>query len=163
MLQKTISWVILQVLFALFLFSQVFAQEDVTRKRKAFMKESYDALKAIKRGVAQKDYATVELKAKDIMGHMDQLLDYFPKGSISEKSKAKPEIWDKWDEFSKLPVKVKDVANTLARAAARADEAGVQEQFQALGTEGSPYRPGACYDCHKSFVIPSSQKGKTGG
>ena len=23
----------------------------------------------------------------------------FPKGSLTDKSKAKPEIWDKWSEF----------------------------------------------------------------
>lgn len=150
-------------LLSLSLASSLFAQEDVTRKRKTFMRETYDAMKAIKRGVEEKDYTTIELKAKDIMGDMDKLVDYFPKGSISEKSNAKAEIWDKWDEFKKLPVKVKDVANGLAKAAAAKDEAGVQTQFQALGAAGSPFRPGVCYDCHKSFVTPPPQVKKTGG
>lgn len=150
-------------LLGLSLASSLFAQEDVTNKRKAFMIGTYDALKAIKRGVEQKDYATIELKAKDIMGDMDKLIDYFPKGSISEKSNAKTEIWDKWEEFSKLPVKVKDVANGLAKSAAAKDDAGVQAQFQALGAAGSPFRPGACYECHKSFVNPPPQVKKTGG
>jgi cytochrome c556 len=150
MLQR--RFVILGVfgLLSLFVSTRVFAQEDIVKKRKAFMEANYDDLKAIKRAVEQKDYATVELKAKDIMGRMDHLVDYFPKGSITDKSRAKAEIWEKWDEFSKLPVKVKDVADSLAKAAAAKDEARVQSQFKALGPE-SPFRSGACYECHKDF------------
>jgi cytochrome c556 len=142
----------LYALISILVSTQPFAQEDVVAKRKAFMRENYDAWKAIKRAVEQKDYRTIELKAKDIMGYMDQTLDYFPKGSISEKSRAKAEIWDKWDEFSKTPIKVKDVANALAQAAVAKDEAKVQVQSNALiGPVGSPYRGGACYECHKSY------------
>lgn len=139
------------LLFVLSFSSHLSAQEDATQKRIAYMRATYDDVKAIKRAVEAKDYATVELKAKDIMGSMDKLVDYFPKGSIGEKSRAKAEIWDKWDEFSKIPVKVKDIANSLAKAAAAKDEAGVHAQFKALTPEGSPYRAGACYECHKSF------------
>lgn len=144
---------------ALFASTQLFAQEDVIKKRKDFMEGNYDVLKAIKKGVAQKDYATVELKAKEIMGRMDNVLDHFPKGSTSEKSRAKAEIWEKWDEFTKIPPKVKDVAGSLARAAAARDEAEVQRHFNALGPE-SPFRGGACYECHKSFL---KEKKKSGG
>lgn len=131
--------------------SHLFAQEDVVQKRKAFMNENYDAWKAIKRAVEQKEYATVELKAKDIMGSMDKVLDYFPKGSITGKSRAKAEIWEKWDEFSTHPLKVKEIAGALAKAASAKDEAGVQARFKALGGADSPFRSGPCYECHKSF------------
>ena len=154
---------IIGALFLLSISSHVLAQEDMTKKRIAFMRGNYDALKAIKRAVEEKDYATIELKAKDIMGRMDKVLDYFPKGSIGEKSRAKPEIWDKWDEFSKIPVKVKDVANALVKAAAAKDEAGVQAQFNALGPQGSPYRAGACYECHKTFFNNPPAVKKTDG
>ncbi len=151
------------LLFVVALSPRLSAQEDATKKRIAFMRGNYDAIKAIKRAAEEKDYATVELKAKDIMGNMDHLLDYFPKGSIGEKSRAKPEIWDKWDEFSKLPVKVKDVANGLAKAAAAKDETGVQAQFNALAQGGSPYRAGACADCHKTFFNNPPAVKKTDG
>jgi cytochrome c556 len=130
--------------------TQLFAQEDVVKKRKEFMEKNYDELKAIKKAVEEKDYATIQVKAREIMGNMDTLVDYFPKNSITEKSRAKPEIWEKFDEFKKLPVKVKDVADGLAKAAAAKDEARVQTQFKALGSE-SPFRSGACYECHKDF------------
>jgi cytochrome c556 len=138
------------LLSSLVLVTHSFAQEDIVKKRKAFMEANYDDLKAIKKAVEEKDYPTIELKAKDIMGQMDHLTEYFPKGSITEKSRAKPEIWDRWDEFTKLPVKVKDVAGGLAKAAAAKDETRVQSQFKALGAD-SPFRSGACFDCHKDF------------
>ena len=143
--------------------SQLFAQDDMTKKRIAFMRANYDEIKAIKRAVEGKDYAAVELKAKDIMGNMDKLTDYFPKGSLGEKSRAKAEIWDKWDEFIKLPVKVKDVASGLAKAAAAKDEAGVEAQFKALALDGNPYRVGACADCHKTFFNNPPAVKKTDG
>jgi cytochrome c556 len=137
-------------LLSLFISSPLLAQEDVIEKRKAFMVENYDELKAIKKAVEQKDYATIQVKAKDIMANMDKVLDYFPKGSVSEKSRAKAEIWQNWDQFSKIPLKVKDIAGALSKAAAAKDEAGVQAEFKALGSE-SPFRSGACYECHKDF------------
>jgi len=144
--------------------TQLFAQEDAVAKRKAYMRENYDAWKAVKKAVEEKDYATIQLKAKDIMEHMDHALEYFPKGSITEKSRAKAEIWDKWDEFSKIPVKVKDMANALAQAAAAKDDAKVQAQSKAfLGPEGSPYRGGACFECHKSFFNQPPPVKKAGG
>ncbi len=130
--------------------SPLFAQDDVYSKRKDFMDADYDDLKAIKKAVEQKDYSTVEIKAREIMGSMDKLLDYFPQGIQSEKSRAKPQIWQRWDEFSKLPTKVKDVAGALASAAAAKNDAAVQAQFKALGPD-SPFRSGACFECHKEF------------
>jgi cytochrome c556 len=127
-----------------------FAQDDILKKRKDFMNEQYDSLKAIKKAVEQKDYGTVELKAKDIMGSMDKVPDYFPKGSTSEKSRAKAEIWERPDEFKRDAVKVKEVAGELAKAAAAKDDSRVQTQFKALGPE-SPFKSGACFECHKDF------------
>jgi len=152
------------VLFLLSFSTHLSAQEDMTKKRIAFMRENYDSFKAIKKAVEEKNYATVELKAKDIMGNMDHLLEYFPKDSIGEKSRAKADIWEKWDEFSKIPLKVKDVANGLVKAAAAKDQAAVQAQYKALvGADESPYRSGACYECHKSFMnLPPPSK-KAGG
>ncbi|MBI2229847.1 MAG: cytochrome c [Deltaproteobacteria bacterium] len=109
--------------------SNLFAQQYTIQKRKDLKNENYDALKAVKRAVEEKDYATIAVKARDIMGTMDKVLDASRKGSAGEKSRAKPEIWEKWDQFSKLPVRGKDVAGALAKAAAAKDEAAVQAQF----------------------------------
>lgn len=147
--QRSFLWAGLFVFLSAFISSQLFAQEEIVKKRKDFMNGNYDRVKEIKKAVAEKDYATVETKAKEIMGRMDKALDHFPKGSLTEKSRAKAEIWDKWDGFSKIPLKVKSVAAGLSKAAAAKDEAQVEAQFKALGE--SPFRAGACFECHKDF------------
>jgi cytochrome c556 len=125
---------------------QVFAQEEV-QKRRLLMENNNDAAtKTIKTAVDAKDYPTIELKAKEIMGNMDQLLDLFPKGSLSEKSRAKAEIWDKWDEFTKERDKVKKAAGDLAAGAKAQDEEKVKASFKTLGD--------ACASCHKPFRGP---------
>lgn len=145
-------WAIVFAFLSLFISSQLFAQSDVIEKRQKLMKSNGAASKAIKKAVEEKAYATIETKAKDIMGNMDQVLDLFPKGSTSEKSKAKPDIWDKWDEFSKNPGKVKKAAGELAEAAKAKDDAAVGAKVKALGA--------ACGACHKAF---RAEKKKSGG
>ena len=88
-------------ILALAVSTQVFAQADVIQKRQDAMKGNSAAAKAIKGAVETKDYATVEAKAKDIMGTADKIVSLFPKGSTTGKTKAKPEIWEKPDDFSK--------------------------------------------------------------
>jgi cytochrome c556 len=127
---------------SLFIAGEVFAQQDVIEKRQKLMKDTSAAAKAIKGAVETKDYATIETKAKDIMGNMDKVLDLFPKDSTSEKSRALPAIWEKWDEFSKNPGKVKKAASDLADAAKAKDEK-IGEKVKALGD--------ACGGCHKNF------------
>ena len=140
-------------LLSLVISSQVFAQDEEIQKRRLLMESNNDAAtKAIKNAVAAKDYPNIELKAKEIMENMDRLLDLFPKGSLSEKSRAKPEIWEKWDEFSKHPGKVKKAAQDLADAAKAQDEEKVKDSFKALGQ--------SCASCHKSF---RAEKKKSGG
>jgi cytochrome c556 len=131
------------VMGMLLLAPQLFAQEDVIEKRQKLMKNNGAAAKAIKGGMEQKDYATIETKAKDIGNNMDKVVDLFPKGSTSEKSRALPAIWEKWDEFSKNPAKVKKAANEVAEAAKAKDDAALPAKVKALGD--------ACGGCHKNF------------
>ena len=143
MYQRKFLWAGLFALLSLFISAELFAQADTIEKRQKLMKSNAAATKAIKGAAEQKDHATIETKAKDIMGNMDQVLDLFPKGSTAGKTKAKAEIWDKWDEFSKNPGKVKKAASELADAAKGKDDAAVEAKVKALG--------GACKNCHEPF------------
>ena len=126
--------------------SQVFAQEEI-EKRRLLMETNNDAVvKALVKAVKEKEFAEIQVKVKAIMENMDKLTDLFPKGSISEKSRAKPEIWEKWDEFTKNPGIVKKAAQALADAAKAKDEEEVNAKLKALGD--------ACNVCHKSFRAP---------
>jgi len=123
--------------------AQAFAQADVIEKRQAAMKGNSADAKAIKAAVESKDYATVEAKAKDIMGTADKIPSLFPKGSTTGKTKAKPEIWEKSEDFGKAAKNLSKAAGELAAAAKSGDDAAVGTQVKALGD--------ACGACHKQF------------
>ncbi|MEE8112955.1 MAG: cytochrome c [Nitrososphaerales archaeon] len=151
-----ISFTVLAGLFFLSVASQLFSQEDVIKKRRSLMKSNDRARKAIKAAIAEKDFATIESKAKAIVRNMDKVLDLFPKGSTSEKSRAKKEIWERWGEFSERRDEVKAAAAALAKAAAAEDEAEVKVQTKAVGK----FNKGACGNCHKTFYKSKRKKKK---
>jgi len=123
--------------------TQAFAQADVIEKRQQLMKSQGAAAKAIKGAVETKDYTTVEAKAKDIMGTADKIVSSFPKGSTTGKTKAKPEIWEKSDDFSKAAKNLNKAASELASAAKAGNADDVDVKVKALGE--------ACISCHKQF------------
>lgn len=123
--------------------TQVFAQADVNEKRQNAMKNISAANKAVKAAVEEKNFATVEAKAKDIMGTADQISSLFPKGSTTGKTKAKPEIWEKSEDFGKAAKNLSKAAGELASAAKAGNEADVGVKFKALGD--------TCGACHKQF------------
>ena len=143
----------LAVLFGLlsfFISTQLFARADVIEKRKKLMKANSAANKALKKAFAMEDYATVEAKAKIIAGNAAMILDLFPKGSTGEDSRAKPEIWEKWDEFGKKVAALNGAATALANETMTQDMMKVGPKMKALGA--------ACGSCHKPFRGPRKKK-----
>ncbi len=142
MIRKKIIAPVVIGLGAIFLASQVSAQ-DVVEQRIKLMKANGAASKALKAAVPDKDYATIQVKAKDIAGGMEKVEGLFPKGSTSDKSRALPAIWDKWDEFKSATNNAKKAASELAEAAAAKDASLVDAKYKALGQ--------SCGGCHKPF------------
>jgi cytochrome c556 len=128
---------------ALAISTQAFAQADVNEKRQKLMKSQSAAAKEIKAAVESKNYATVEAKAKDIMGTADQIPGAFPKGSTTGKTKAKAEIWEKNADFVKHAKALSKSAGELAAAAKAGNDAEVGVKLNAMGD--------ACSSCHKAF------------
>ena len=122
--------------------------QSVIDKRGQVMEDTYEALKTIRAAAKQKDYVTIEAQAKQIADNLSPgLLKLFPKGSLSDKSEAHPDIWVRWDEFGQSLEKARGVAEALRTAAAARDEAEVNAQVKAFGTLSA----GACGECHVSF------------
>jgi cytochrome c556 len=122
---------------------QVFAQQEVIEKRQKAMKSNSADVKAIKAAVETKDYATIETKAKDIMGTADKIPSLFPKGSNVGKTKATAAIWEKSDEFAKEAKDLSKASSELASAAKSKDDAAIAAKVKAVGQ--------ACSSCHKEF------------
>jgi len=140
---KTIFTSIGLGVLTLALSSSLYAQSDVIKDRQALMKSNSAAAKAIKAAVEAKDYAAVETKAKDIMGNAEKIPSLFPKGSTAGKTKAKPEIWEKSDQFAKNAKNLGKAASELAAAAKAGNDAEVGVKVKALGA--------VCNSCHKEF------------
>jgi len=127
--------------FSVLIFSaQVFAQVD---KRQDLMKGQSAANKAIKGAVEAKDFATIEAKAKDLMGSSEKIVGAFPKGSDKGKTKATAAIWDKSDDFGIAAKNLNKAAGELAAAAKAKDEAAVTAKVKGVSN--------ACGGCHKAF------------
>jgi len=135
------------ILGSLLVSTQIFAQDDVISKRKALMSQNSKDAKAIADAAKEKDYATVETKAKEIVGNLDAVVKLFPAGSTSEKSRAHPDIWVKNDEFKNKAANARKAAEALSKAAAAKNEAEVNIKVKELGNPSA----GACGDCHKMF------------
>jgi cytochrome c556 len=71
----------------------------------------------------------------------------FPPGSLTEKSKAKPEVWQKWAEFEAAAKTMQAEAEKL-RDAARAKDA---DKTQAIVKD---FGRNACGSCHTPFRVP---------
>ena len=137
------------VLLSLFISTQLFAQVDVIKERRKLMKANSKANKAIKKALKKNEFATLALKAKAIADRMDKkFLDLFPKGTTSEKSRAKAAIWEKWDSFTGKAKSMQEVAELLADAA-RAKHADTV----VLLAQGI-----RCGDCHKPFRKKKKKK-----
>ena len=134
---------ILPALATIALASQLFGQTEMIGRRQQLMKSNGEATKAIKAAAEAKDYATIESKAKEIIGNGDKVLDFFRNGNAPGRTKAKAEIWEKWDEFSRYPANVKKSAGELAEAAKDRDDERIAVKVKALGD--------ACGACHKAF------------
>jgi len=107
-------------------------------------KELNDKLKAGKP-------AAVKVNAQAIALHATRIPELFPQGSTSETSKAKAEIWQKWDEFVKSAETLRSEADQLAVTAA-------DGQAEAVGAQAKKVF-GACKGCHDNFRKPE-KKGK---
>jgi cytochrome c556 len=143
MIQHKLLGASLLALLSLFITSELFAQADVIEKRQKFMKGNSELTKAIKGAAETKDYATIETKAKELMGKVDQIPDLFPKGSTKGKTKATDAIWEKSDDFKAKAAGLKKAASELADAAKSGNTEAVDVKVKALGD--------ACGGCHKAF------------
>ncbi|MBI3303340.1 MAG: cytochrome c [Deltaproteobacteria bacterium] len=106
-------------------------------------KELNDKLKAGK-------FAAVKVNAQAIALHAPRIPELFPQGSTSATSKAKDEIWQKWDEFVKAAQTLRNEADQLAITTAdgKADAVGAQAKKVS----------GACKGCHDSFRKPEKKE-----
>ena len=76
-----------------------------------------------------------------------QIPSLFPEGSLTDKSKARPEIWQRWSEFEASAKNLAIWSERLRDAARAKDERVVTDIMKDFGRV-------ACGSCHDAFRKP---------
>ncbi len=116
--------------------------------RMAKMKELGKNMKAIA-AVAKGEAAfspALNNNAKMINTIAGEFSTLFPAGSGGEKTRAKPEIWQKTAEFDKAIENFRMASAALVKGVATGDQAMIGQALQATGK--------TCGGCHKPFRVP---------
>jgi cytochrome c556 len=76
----------------------------------------------------------------------------FPPGSQTDKSKAKPEVWQKWSEFEAA-------ARTLETQSEQLRDASLKKDADATNAIIKDFGRQACGTCHTPFRVPPPRQG----
>jgi cytochrome c556 len=93
-----------------------------------------------------------KVNAQAIALHATRIPELFPPGSTSEKSRAKEEIWQKWDEFVRMSETFRNDADQLVVVTADGKPDAVGAQVKKVF--------GDCKSCHDSFRKPEKDEHK---
>ena len=106
-----------------------------------------DAQAKLKAGNAE----AVAVNAETMTLIATQIVALFPEGSLTDKSKAKPEIWQKWPEFESAVKNYAMQAEKLRDVARTKDQAATEAVVKDFGRQ-------ACGTCHTPFRVPPPQQ-----
>jgi len=115
------------------------------------MKAHGDAWKNVQDSAKAGNWQAVASNADMMADSAKRIPGLFPEGSMTEKSKAKPEIWQKWSEFQAAAKNLENRAGTLRDQAVAKDAAAVQITVTTFGRD-------ACGTCHTPFRVPPPQQ-----
>jgi cytochrome c556 len=93
----------------------------------------------------------IAVNAETLALTAQQIPALFPEGSLTEKSKAKPEVWQKRAEFDAAAKNLETQAEKLRDAARAKNEQLTQDLVKDFGRQ-------ACGTCHTPFRQPPPQQ-----
>ena len=97
------------------------------------------------------NWEAIAVNAETMALNAAHIPSMFPAGSLTEKSKAKPEIWQKWPEFEAAAKQMQTESEKLRDAARSKNQAAVQAAMATFGRN-------ACGSCHTPFRVPPPQQ-----
>jgi cytochrome c556 len=89
----------------------------------------------------------VAVNAETIAVMATHIPSFFPAGSATDVSNAKPEIWEKWADFQAAAKTLESMAENLRDASRAKDGAVVEAMVKEFGAK-------ACGACHTPFRKP---------
>src|SRR5215831_17899042 len=125
---------------------------EIVEERQQLMKKNGDAWKSIQENAKTGNWAVVAANAEIISKNAARIPSLFPEGSLTDKSKAKPEIWQKWPEFEGTAKKMETEAARLQSTASAGNAEASQDIVKDFGRN-------ACGACHTPFRVPPPRQG----
>jgi cytochrome c556 len=128
------------------------APADVVAERQRLMKLHGGLWRDIQEKAKAGNVEGIAVSAEALALNAQRIAPLFPKGSITDKSKAKPEIWDKWAEFEAAAKKLETESEKLRDAALTKNAGTTQDVMKDFGRN-------ACGSCHTPFRVPPPRQG----
>jgi cytochrome c556 len=123
------------------------ASGDIVAERQRFMKLNGASWKDIQDKAKAGQIEAIAVNAETIAINAPEIPALFPQGSLTDKSKAKPEVWQKWSEFEDRVQNLQAMAEKLREAATAKDAEATQAIVKDFGRQ-------ACGSCHTPFRVP---------
>ena len=120
---------------------------DVVADRQRLMKLQGASWADIQAKAKAGNIEAIAVNAETLALTARQIPALFPEGSLTDKSKAKPEIWQKWPEFESAAKNLGVQAEKLRDAAKAKNEQLTQDLVKNFGRD-------ACGTCHTPFRQP---------
>lgn len=124
--------------------------KDVIAFRTYLMENIGDNAKEMNDKVKAGKIKQAKVNAQAIALHSLRITDLFPQGSTSETSRAKAEIWQKWDEFVKSAETFRGEVDQFAVVVGEGKAAEAKEQIKKVFA--------GCKSCHDSFRTPDKDE-----
>jgi cytochrome c556 len=124
---------------------------DVVTDRQRVMKLQGASWADIQAKAKAGNIEAIAVNAETLAMTAQQIPALFPEGSLTEKSKAKPEVWQKWAEFEAAAKNLETQAAKLRDASRAKNEQLTQEIVKDFGRQ-------ACGTCHTPFRQPPPQQ-----
>jgi len=120
---------------------------DVVADRQRLMKLQGASWADIQAKAKAGNIEGIAVNAETLSMTAQQIPGLFPEGSGTEKSKAKPEVWQKWPEFERAAKNLEIQAEKLRDASKAKNEQLTQDIVKDFGRN-------ACGTCHTPFRQP---------
>ena len=120
---------------------------DIVADRQRLMKLHGQIWADIQAKAKANNIEGIEVSAETLAINAQYIPAMFPEGSLTEKSKAKPEVWQKWPEFEAAAKKMETEAVKLRDASKAKNAQLTQDIVKDFGRN-------ACGACHTPFRVP---------
>ena len=121
--------------------------DQVVIERQRLMKQQGANMQILLVKVKTGNFDAVAMYVETLAVTSQQMLQLFPAGSLSDKSRAKPVIWEKWSEFEGYASSLRTQAMKVAELARKQDRVGAEAAVTEMGRT-------TCAACHDAFRGP---------